>query len=65
VLPVAIFTLYWVKIEHSKPLPDLKDEMTLEDVHYIYKSVDIEKIRISAYTESKHAKFMRTYGILI
>ncbi len=39
--------------------------MTLEDVEYIYKSVDIEQIRIRAYTESKHEKFLRTYGILV
>ncbi len=39
--------------------------MTLEDVKYINKSVDIDKIRMSAYTESKHASFMKTYGILI
>ncbi len=39
--------------------------MTIEDVYYIYKSVDIEKIKITSYTESKHAKFMKTYGILV
>jgi hypothetical protein len=65
VLPFVIFTLYWIKIRHRRPLPDLKNEMTLEDVEYIYKSVDIEQIRIRAYTESKHEKFLRTYGILV
>ncbi len=39
--------------------------MTLEDLQYIYKSIDIDRIRMSAYTESKHATFMKTYGILI
>jgi hypothetical protein len=27
--------------------------------------MDIAKIKRRAYTESRHAKFMRTYGILI
>jgi hypothetical protein len=39
--------------------------MTLEDVQYIYKSSDIDRIRMNVYTESKHAKFMKSYGILI
>jgi phosphosulfolactate synthase (CoM biosynthesis protein A) len=65
VLPFVIITLYWIKIRHRRPLPDLKDEMTIEDVEYIYKSVDIEQIRMRAYTKSKHAKFLRTYGILV
>lgn len=54
-LPFAISTLYWVKIQHKIPLPDLHDDMTIEDVQYIYKSNDIEKIRIKSYTKSKHA----------
>ncbi len=39
--------------------------MKLEEVKYIYKREDIDKIIMSAYTESKHATFMKNYGILI
>jgi hypothetical protein len=44
VLPILILILYTVKIRSSKPLPDLKDEMTLEDLIKVYDTIDIEGI---------------------
>ena len=44
VLPIVILILYTVKIRSSIPFPDLDDEMTLEDIKYLYNTVDIESI---------------------
>jgi hypothetical protein len=44
VFPFVILTIYWKKIERVKPLPDLNDDMDLEDLRYLYGTVEIEKI---------------------
>jgi hypothetical protein len=44
VFPFAILTLFWKKIERVKPLPDLNDDMDLEDLRHLYGTVDIKKI---------------------
>ncbi len=44
-LPIVILILYIFFIRSSIPLPDLNDEMTLEDLKYLYNSIDIVKIK--------------------
>jgi hypothetical protein len=63
--PVIIWRLYSVKIKSTNPLPDLNDEMEAEHIRYIYGSLDIDKIKRSVYTKSKHKAFMKRYGALI
>ena len=43
-----------MKIRSSIPLPDLEDEMQLEDIKYLYNKIEIEKIKKNAYTSTKH-----------
>jgi hypothetical protein len=54
VFPFVILTFYLKKIERVKPLPDLNDDMDVEDLSNLYGTVDIEKILKTAYTSSKH-----------
>jgi hypothetical protein len=42
VFPFAIFIIYWMTIKRVEPLPDLKDEMDLEDLRYMYGTINIE-----------------------
>ena len=65
VLPLVLLVLYIMKIRSSKPLPDLDDHMTVEEIKYVYGNLKLEEIQRNSYTVSKHAKFMRNYGILI
>ncbi len=65
IFPIVLLILYIVKIRSSIPLPDFKDEMTVEDIMYLYNSNDIEKIKNNAYTKTKHQYFMNTYGVII
>ena len=44
VFPFVILTFYLKKIERVKPLPDLNDDMDVEDLSNLYGTVDIEKI---------------------
>ena len=39
--------------------------MTLEEIKYLYNTIDIEKIKKNTYTKKKHEKFMNKFGILI
>jgi hypothetical protein len=39
--------------------------MTVEDVYYIYGTLEIEKIKREAYTNNNHSKFMNSFGLLI
>lgn len=39
--------------------------MEAEHIRYIYGSLDIDKIKRSVYTKSKHKAFMKRYGALI
>lgn len=64
-LPIVILILYIVKIRSSIPFPDLKDEMTLEEINEIYKTIYIEEIQKNAYTLSKHKEIMKKYGVVI
>jgi hypothetical protein len=41
--PVLVI-VYIIRIRSSKPLPDLDDQMTVEDLKYIYGTIQIEKI---------------------
>jgi hypothetical protein len=54
VFPFVMLILYIVKIRSSIPLPDLKDEMTVEQIMYLYNSINVEKIKKNAYTTTKH-----------
>ncbi len=54
-----------MKIRQLKLLPDLRDDMTIEDIHYIYGTLEIDKIQCKSYTISNHAKLMKSCGILI
>ncbi len=56
--PIVIFAFYWKKIERVEPLPDLNDYMDLEDLKYLYGTIDIDIIKKTAYTNSKHKKFV-------
>jgi hypothetical protein len=40
VLPVAVSIVYAVKIGKSTPLPDLNDEISIEELKYIYGTID-------------------------
>jgi hypothetical protein len=63
--PFAIVALYVKKIERAEPFPDLKDTMTLSQIKSIYGHTDIADIQKNAYTESKHNKLMKSYGVLL
>ncbi len=39
--------------------------MTIEEIGYIYGSIQIEKIQSLVYFQSDHDLFMKKYGILI
>ncbi len=39
--------------------------MTVEDIHYIYGTLEINKIEQNSYTISNHVKFMKSCGVLI
>ena len=43
-LPVAVSIVYIVNIGKSTPLPDLNDYMSVEELKYIYGTIDIKKI---------------------
>jgi hypothetical protein len=64
-MPIILLVFYIVKIRSSKPLPDLNDRMTVEEIEYIYGTIKIERIQNLVYFESNHDLFMKKYGILI
>jgi hypothetical protein len=33
VMPIIVLVVYIVKIRSRKPLPDLRDDMTIEEIH--------------------------------
>ena len=52
-------------MKSSFPLPDLDDFMQIEQVKYLYGTIDIEAIHKSCYTAKQHKKFMETFGCLV
>ena len=63
-LPVVVLIVYVVKIGKSNPLPDLNDYLQVEELKYIYGTIDFNKVQ-KAYTKYKHTRFMARYGILL
>jgi hypothetical protein len=51
-LQIIVLVIYIVKLRSSRPLPDLTDKMTLEDIQYIYGTLKIQSIQSKAYTLS-------------
>jgi hypothetical protein len=39
--------------------------MDVEDLNYLYGTIDIDKIQQSAYNNTKHLQFLRKYGTLL
>jgi hypothetical protein len=65
IFPFSILTLYCKQIKQAMPLPDLHDDMEVEDLKYLYGTIDIEIILKNTYTNSNHQKIMQSYGALI
>lgn len=54
IFPIWVGVIYTWKIGSNTPKPDLDDSMQIEDIKFLYGTIDIEKIRKNVYTESKH-----------
>jgi hypothetical protein len=44
-MPIILLMFYIIKIRSSKPLPDLDDRMTVEEIEYIDGTIKIDKIQ--------------------
>jgi len=65
IFPFFIVGFYAYKIKLDRPLPNLRDNMTIKQLKTIYGTIDIDEIRKNAYTKEKHKKFMAKYGLLL